>query len=306
MRHTPFKVCDFIVLRSNLKARYKQRNIKSIENIGFEDFFLVHNLFCHKHKIDNPEKYNFRECLRTLFLDSTYNSGKIQEIHKNFPKKLKVFFESFDSIFTTNYDNNIESFTERKIYYLHGAFHIRSEVYDPESLRNKISDSPISQVEILDEYIHLYSNALTSFSGEMKLFSMKTPGKANCAITKFAKGMAEKPEVAQQIESWKNSENELVRRLYESIVLKNENARLSFNDYYPVKDFSNITGKIDILGLSPNNDSHIFSSIKENDKLQEATYYYCDEDESAEIEKILTDKKVSFVNVMQFWDQMIS
>ncbi len=289
----------------NLKTRYKRRGTTSVEDIGFEDFFLVHNLFCYKHKIYNPEKFYFRESLRCLFLDSIYNSSQILDIYKKFPRNLKTYFNFFDFIFTTNYDNNIEIFSGKKIRYLHGAYHIREDVYDPKSLRNKMSDNPISQIDILDEYSHLYSNALMSFSGDEKKFRMNMHGQANSAVSKFANQKADNPELAEQIQRRKTSGNKLVRRLHEIIVLKNENPELFFSDNFPISKFSNIEGNLEILGLSPNNDNHILNFIAMNDKLLEITYYYYDESEATEMKDLLGDKKIYFIDVKQFWSKLV-
>ncbi|HED37536.1 MAG TPA: hypothetical protein ENI76_04725, partial [Ignavibacteria bacterium] len=126
---------------SNFKKRYTKKT--RIYEIGFEDFFLLNELHCRKNKIGNPERYYFQEFLRRLFLDSIYNNGKINQIHESFSEDFIAFLKSYNNIFTTNYDKNIELATKRKVLYLHGAFHVLDNVYDANSFRIKLSDRPV-------------------------------------------------------------------------------------------------------------------------------------------------------------------
>lgn len=105
----------------------------SISDIGFEYYFLLNELHCRKNKITNPERYYFQEFLRRLFLDSIFNKGKINKIHLNFNPSIVNYISSFDNIFTTNYDRNIELATDKSVLYLHGAFHVLDPVYDSDS-----------------------------------------------------------------------------------------------------------------------------------------------------------------------------
>ena len=94
----------------NFKKRYSTSS--KISDIGFEDYFLLNELHCRKNNIKNPERYDFQEFLRRVFLDSIYNGGKINEIHKKFPKAVVEYIKSFDNVFTTNFDNLLEKALE--------------------------------------------------------------------------------------------------------------------------------------------------------------------------------------------------
>lgn len=157
---------------TEFKNRYKNSKKIDIHDIGIEDYFFIHELFCRKNKIVNPENFDFRWALKCLFVDSIYNEGEINKIKEKFPDGLRNFLLSYDNIFTTNYDNNIEKFTAKKINYLHGAFHILDEVYNPNSFRNMLSDEPIKKATIIEGYDYLYSNVLMTFSGDLKEFSI--------------------------------------------------------------------------------------------------------------------------------------
>ena len=288
------------------KDRYKDVSKKTIvHEIGFEDYFLIHFLVCYKEKITNPHRYDFKECLRCFFIDSIFNNGKIQEIYLEYPTKFVDFLLEFDKIFTTNYDRNIELATCKEVYYLHGAFHHFGEVYDPDSLRNKLSDSPIKSATIEKGFVHLYSDALTSYSGDDKQFVLDMGINANIAIEKFATGLDEKPELWNDIETWKDSDNPIIRNLYESIMLKRRDTSLRFKENKSLKDISELEGQIVILGLSPNNDTHIFKAIEANSNIKEIIFYYYDFFDTEIMKRTITNKYINFVNVSDFWISFI-
>lgn len=288
----------------NFKKRY---TIKTpINEIGFEDFFLLNELHCRKNKITNPEKFYFQEFLRRLFLDSIFNKGKVNLIYKNFPSGFISFLNTYDNIFTANYDRNLEIATGRDILYLHGAFHVLAHEYDPTSFRNKLSDKPAEKTPVIKGYEHVFSTALTGSSGAFKQHAGDSHEQANSAIEKFADGYLNKPELRPEIETWKDSDNEIVRNLYEGIKLKINNPDLKFSIDYALNQLKDIKGSITFMGLSPNNDTHIISSIRNNDKIDLIEYYYFDESEGEIVESLFENKKVLFSDIKEFWDKTTS
>ena len=73
-----------------------------LTDIGFEDYYLIHDLVCHKYGVVNPEQYSVRESMRIAYLLSIYNDGKLDELHKNYPPKFIEYLKEFDSIFITS------------------------------------------------------------------------------------------------------------------------------------------------------------------------------------------------------------
>lgn len=278
----------------------------SISDIGFEYYFLLNELHCRKNKIVNPERYYFQEFLRRLFLDSIFNKGKINKLYLNFPASIVNFISSFDNIFTTNYDRNIELATSKNVLYLHGAFHVLDPVYDSNSFRNRLSDRPADNTPVIKGFEHTFSNAITGSSGAFKLFSANQPELANSAIDKFAKGMKENPEISRQIEDWKNSDNDLVKNFYEAIVLKTKEPDLELSIDYSINKLKSVEDKITFIGLSPNNDSHIMKIIKENIKIDTIEFYYYDKQESVDISQFFSDKEVISKSVIDFWNKNAS
>lgn len=284
-----------------LRNRYKKYPNLKFTDIGFEDYYLIYDLFCHKNEIVNPEKYNIREAIKCFFLHSIYNKGKVNQIYKSYPPKLLDFFNNFENIYTTNYDKNIENFSGKQVFYLHGAFHIKKDVYNPESMRNKLSDRPVDNCVIDDNYYYLYSNVLTDYSGYSKEFSINQGSYANSSVEKFCKAYIENETVKKDVDSWKSSENKILNNLYESIMLKLKNPELRFDETYPIEQFQNIKGCVEILGLSPFNDTHIFKGINDNSNIENVIYYYHDTSETDVVNKLFNNIKITFVNVRDLW-----
>jgi len=277
-----------------------------IHEIGFEDFFLMSELYCRKNKIGNPERYNFQEFLRRLFLDSIYNSGKINDIYLNLPSSFIDYIKSFDNVFTTNYDRNIEVGANKEVFYLHGAFHVLDDVYNPNSLRNQLSDKPVEKTPVIKGYEHIFSTALTGNSGALKQFSGDISELTNSALEKFANGMINKPEIAKEIEKWKDTDSPIIKNLYEAIKLKTSKPELKVTQAYSINQLKEITGNITFIGLSSNNDSHIFSNIRNNDTIEIIEYYYFNETERSSVISLLKSKHIITKNVKDFWKTITS
>ena len=172
------------------KEQYSNRlSTLKMTDIGFEDYYLIHDLVCHKFNIKNPEQYHCREGLRTVYLWSIYNDGKIDNLYHQYSEKFVDYLKGFDSVFTTNYDSNIDCAIGKEIYHIHGWFKQRAAVYDYESFRNQLPDAPVKDVSVDENYYYLYSNALTTHCGAYKEFQLKQYSYANEAIAKLAAGL---------------------------------------------------------------------------------------------------------------------
>jgi len=90
--------------------------------------------------------------MKAKYLDAIFNEGKINQVYHTFPDKFKKDLSSYEMILTTNYDKNIESVTGKNVHYLHGAFHILSDLYNSESILNKVSE-PALKAELIYAFI---------------------------------------------------------------------------------------------------------------------------------------------------------
>lgn len=108
---------------------------KLFRRLPLEDWFLLLRLFF----LDNQNLTNMWKAskagLEWIILDAIYNDGRIQDVHCKMKKSVKRFFKSFDSIFTLNYDNNIEFLTNKLVYHLHGDYSVLTDSENPETVQ---------------------------------------------------------------------------------------------------------------------------------------------------------------------------
>lgn len=64
-----------MILKTAIKAKKKSLRIA---DIGFEDYYLIHDLLCHKTHTQNPEQYTIRESLKMAYFHSIYKSREIK------------------------------------------------------------------------------------------------------------------------------------------------------------------------------------------------------------------------------------
>lgn len=290
----------------SFKKRYKDKiNILRITDIGFEDYYLIHDLVCHKTNTQNPKQYYIREAMRIAYLYAIYNDGKINTLYQEYPRKFIDYLIGFDNIFTTNYDLNVELATQKQVYHIHGQFDKKSDVYLLNSFRNQLPDAPIKEIEIDENYFYLYSNALTTHSGAYKELQIKQISQANSVVEKMAMAYNNDPKIKQEVDSWTIEANKLTANMGYAIQLKAVNPSLTFSDNYHFDVFKNITGTLQILGLSPWNDFHIFESVNDSD-IDKCVYYYFDESECDKIKELLPELnvqgKIEFLSVKAFWE----
>ena len=292
-------------LKSFKKDIKDKINILRITDIGFEDYYLIHDLVCHKTNTQNPKQYYIREAMRIAYLYAIYNDGKINTLYQEYPRKFIDYLIGFDNIFTTNYDLNVELATQKQVYHIHGQFDKKSDVYLLNSFRNQLPDAPIKEIEIDENYFYLYSNALTTHSGAYKELQIKQISQANSVVEKMAMAYNNDPKIKQEVDSWTIEANKLTANMGYAIQLKAVNPSLTFSDNYHFDIFKNITGTLQILGLSPWNDFHIFESVNDSD-IDKCVYYYFDESECDKIKELLPELnvqgKIEFLSVKAFWE----
>lgn len=287
----------------DFKSRYERGREYDIGEIGFEDYFLLFELTHNKLGIQNPERFNSRGVLKRMFLDSVFNGGEIETYHKSFPTRFVNWLNDHDHLFTTNYDSNIDEVANGEVYHLHGSFRVLNESYNPGSFRNQLEDDLLNGEKMDEKYPHLYSTCLVSYVGDLKSFSMHQSALANSAMQKFIKGYNSNPNIKKQIEEMDES-NGLIRRLKEAIRLKVKNPDLEHGEQYPHDRLKQITGKLSILGLSPNNDGHLFTQILENDRIDEILFFYFGDTDATDATRRFESKKLTLKDVRHFWADM--
>ena len=277
-----------------------------ITDIGFEDYYLIHDLLCHKYGIFNPEQYYIREAMKLAYIFSVYNDGKLNKLYKLYSDGYINYLLEFDNIFTTNYDSNIELASGKNVYHIHGQFDVLDEVYNEKSFRNQLPDPPIKYTVIDEKFIFLYSNVISTHCGDYKEYFVKQNTLANEAVQKFAESYSSNIQQQKEINSWQNSNNALLVNLSSAIQIKAKRPDLKFTEYYHFEDFKKMTGTLEILGLSPWNDYHIFESI-DKCNLDLCIYYFFEDNDRKKIIELLpqqsNNNRLIVKSVKEFWKE---
>ena len=290
---------------ASFKEQYSNRlNTLRITDIGFEDYYLIHDLVCHKTNTANPEMYYIRESLKSAYYFAIYNDGELNKLHLQYSDKFINYLKSFDKIFTTNYDSNIDSVVDIEVFHIHGHFDKLSDTYNKNSLRNKLPNPPTENINVDLNYFYLYSNAVSTHSGAYKELQINQSSLANSAVEKLAIAYKENETVKNDVDSWLNDKNILVSNMGYAVKLKVEHPEVKFSEDYYFDDLKSITGEIEILGLSPWNDFHIFESIN-NANIDKCIYYYYSDEQCEKVKELLPNLsatgKIEFVETKEFW-----
>ncbi len=118
---------------------------------------------------------------------------------------------------------------------------------------------------------------------------MAQPSLANSGMNKLIEGYQNKPELHRLIEEW-DEKNTFLKRLKEAVILKMEKPELKIPEQYPHEKLKEISGTLEIVGLSPNNDGHLFKQILENDQLTEIIFNYFGQKEATDAKNLFASR----------------
>lgn len=294
---------DELMTLLEIAKRYKGKS-KEILDIGMEDYFFVLKLFNNSLGSNKADINDVFLGLKWLFLDSIYNDGKIENLYlkmNNYSKELL----NYDNIFTLNYDTNIDKLvSEKSVYHLHGSFGILNDTYNPETILGRINQEKDNPATIINGFEHLFCNAVMGYSGSYKLDFIQTPAKGNIGIESMVSKLSNpiNNEALAIYQQWKNSSNHSEIIHAKSIDVKIQNPQLKYTEY-PINTFKSISGVLDIIGLSPNNDSHIFDMINKNPNIKKINYFGTNPADIAIIKDVIS-KPVEYRNVLKYWDKI--
>lgn len=269
----------------DFKKRYNWKLTHYYE-VGLEDWlFILHVYFLKNNDIaDNwiPAKQGFER----MMLDAIYNDGDIQKLHKVMGKNVKRWLLEFSSIFTLNYDNNVEDLIKRPVFHLHGDFRTPANSENPQTLMGYIRKDTEESV-IISGFEHCFCDALFDYAGEHKY-------DVACAFEKGAEGLKalEKSGIPSKF---------FPVTIEKLLQVHQEHPDLDFGCNYHFNDFKELTGELHIIGMSPNNDSHIFKLIDESNVEKIVFYYYSER----EMERnIPVHKNVEYESAQELWKQL--
>jgi hypothetical protein len=280
----------------------KRYNGKSQEmlDVGMEDYFFAMKLFNNSFGDDAVPINALFDGLKILFLDSIYNEGKIESLYLNM-ECLEDELCKFSNIFTVNYDTNLEKLVPKKVYHLHGSFNVFDDTYNPNTIVGYLAKQKGNQTTYISGLEHLYCNAIMGFSGEYKMSIMKVYSDSNNALNTLVARIKNPfdSEAQQKYQELKNSINENDISLFNSINERVRNPEFK-NTEYPIREFEGITGELNILGMSPNNDSHIFKMINENPNISRVIYFSAGDNDTLSVQRIIK-KPLQIRNVFKYW-----
>lgn len=300
--------CKTAEEKSTLERIKKQYHKNSnISDIGMEDYFFILMLFHYRYNDPIEMVQATFDGLCYLFLDAIYDEGQIQKIHElvnaSTKENLHHLFNQFDTIFTVNYDCNVEMIAEKPVYYLHGDFNTLHDQYNPGSLLGRMYFERCAQNPVTEKTKHIYCNGIMGFSGSFKekvmgIFENGQFG-VEQLLQKINVGLTSEEE--EKLEEMRISQDDKVRFAYDLIQTKKKHPDLNFNQY-PSNIFKNIAGEMFIVGLSPNNDEHIWKMLQKNAGLQKIIYYYKSEQDKLSVEDLYPGMDIITIPVERFWE----
>lgn len=88
------------------------------------------------------------------------------------------------------------------------------------------------------------------------------------------------------------------------IQIKIEHPELYISTEYHFDDLRNITGELTIIGMSPNNDRHIFDIINNNPGIEKIQYYFFSESEKKSALSLFRSHRCECLSVIDLWKKL--
>lgn len=283
----------------DFQKRY-QSEINVAHEIMLEDWFLIVNIFFLVNRdLDNNIRTSGVQAFEYLIIDAIFNNGQIQKLYAKMNKKVSRYFKRFDNIFTLNYDNNIENLTQKQVYHLHGDFSVLSNSENNKNVLGYIREKK-GELVCFSEMRHCFCNALLNYSGKLKYKVATEAHKLIVESENFLNRYYNDEQFKVELEQLK-AQNPFD---YELIMTKIEHPELNMATEYHFKKLENIRDELYIIGMSPNNDGHIFELILNNPNLTKVIFYYFNEKEKKAVEDILPRELLLCRNVNELWESL--
>ena len=276
---------------------------QDILDVGMEDNFFAMKLLFNKVGDEATPINALYDGLRWLYLDAIYNNGEIEKLYTKMDAVAKEL-EQYNKIFTVNYDTNLDKLTEKTVYHLHGSFDAFDDTYLVETLIGYLAQKKPNPPTVVVGMEHLYCNAIMGFSGEQKMNTMSVYSNGNMALDALILRLSNPLDI--EANKWyeklktATSQNDIFT--FQSINARLANSKLR-NTEYPLQEFKSISGELHIIGMSPNNDSHIFTLINENPDISRVVYFSASNDDRLAAQKVI-EKPVQPRNVFKYWESL--
>ena len=142
-------------------------------------------------------------------------------------------------------------------------------------------------VDIPKDFEHCFCNALFDYAGEHKY-------EIACAFEKGSEGL-------QSLEKSGIPPAFFPAQIEELLEVHKEHSELSFGSNYHFTEFKKITGELHIIGMSPNNDYHIFKLIDESN-VDKVVFYSFSEGKPKK--GLPIHQEVEYRNAQELWRQL--
>lgn len=120
---------------------------------------------------------------------------------------------------------------------------------------------------------HCFCNALLNYNGALKYKTAKAFHDLILEVEKFSQYYESDFSFRNQLSALKSQDP----FEYELITTKIKYPELNMATEYYFGKFENISDELYIIGMSPNNDNHIFDLVRNNKKLKNIVFYYFEE-----------------------------
>ena len=240
--------------------------ITSPEQIGLEDWLLLLRLFLQEQFDLLPLFISVKQGFERVVLDAIYCNGMIQQIYKNAGNKAKEFFSDFDTLFTLNYDSNLEKLSGKPVHHLHGDFETAALSENPNTAYGFLRKQNGETIYFPKKFKHCYSNAILDYSGDNKY---KLAVGLSSATAEFGKlksvYSSSRSEFNATLSRFPAEQQKIIR------VGMEQNLPVGWN--YHFNDLDHLTGELTIIGIAPQNDNHIFECINRS-SINKVIFYH--------------------------------
>lgn len=270
----------------DFKNRYNWK-LSNYYEVGLEDWlFILHVYFLQNADIAGIG-LSVKQGFERMMLDAIYNDGDIQNLYKSMKKPVKRWLSEFNNVFTLNYDNNIEHLIRRPVFHLHGDFLTPADSENPQTLLGYIRNIKEENVNIPKDFEHCFCNALFDYAGEHKY-------EIACAFENGIEGL-------ESLAKSGISPVLFPAPIKELLDVHKEHPRLAFGSNYHFTEFKKITGELHIIGMSPNNDYHIFKLIDESN-VDKVVFYSFSEGKPKK--GLPIHQEVEYRNAQELWRRL--
>ncbi|MFT8425155.1 MAG: hypothetical protein ABF682_02385 [Liquorilactobacillus sp.] len=288
-------------LLKRFKSVYSSRTLHDMGDIGLEDYlFVAHLIYSSRRKYpvlpDDRDTFSLGqenealECIQDMLLIGIYNHGKVNRLFSRYSPAFIQFVNAFDAVFTTNYDLNLDNIYSNTVHHIHGQFDVLNQLYDPHSLRNSLSDKQFDANKLANKpgYEYLHSTALMGYSGELKYQTLANMNNLS-RLTKA--DILQVPDSGVDLR-----EKRLALEAQQKI---DDDPTLSFQSMLAIENYERFSGEISIIGLSPENDSHVFT---DREGVTYRYYYFSDQDVRSA--KNTLPSSTEYVSVAELWNAL--